>query len=218
MRFLIDMDGPLVDIRPRLYALHKELIGETGLAPRPPEEFWQMIRRGEPLDRHLGQARPAHRDAYGRSFVERCEREDLLALDTMQPEVAQNLRVLKDMGVCHLITLRLNRQGAQQALDRCDICHFFDQLRVLSQVRSARIEQLKELAGGDPKTMVVTSSDSILIAARECSLFTVGIGNGPATPQRLRQAGADFVAKDLSELVDHLRPLSEAIRRAGWHA
>ena len=139
----------------------------------------------------------------------------MLGLDEAQDDVAGALRSLKPLGESILITLRLNRPGAQDVMNRLGLSDYFLRVRGLSQSQGRREDQLRELAGDTRRVLVVAGSEPVIIAAREVDLPVVGITRGSRTPQKLRRAGADVLFADLDAVSIALATGAEEIQRAG---
>lgn len=216
MVILIELDGVLLDVRPRHYRLYKEIVGELGLPSIASDDYWRMVRLGEPVARILKTAKPRHVAAFEQAWSDRIEGDALLEGDEPFENTTANLRALSTQGVRHLITMRLNKDGANAALGRYDLYPYFDQMKALSPIRGTRIDQMNELFGENRKRIVVAASDVVLRCARETDAFTVGVASGTCAPRLLRQAGADFVAATFDEFVDNLAPVSPELRQAGW--
>jgi len=213
---LIELDGVLLDVRPRYQRLYKEIVGELGLAAISPDDYWRMVRMGEPVARILKTAKPRQVAAYERAWAERIEQDGLIEHDEPFENTIGNLRALRNIGARHLITMRANKEAANAAMSRDDLYSYFDRMRALSPVLGARVDQMNELLGEDRKRVVIAASDVVLRSARQADAFTVGIASGTCSPQLLRQGGADFLASSFDEFVDNLAPVSEELRRAGW--
>lgn len=215
MKILIEMDGPLVDVRARYYEVHRRIMIELGLPAVSPDPFWRLVRRDEPTEAFVPGGRAKHAERYARRFTELSECDDVLMLDEAQDDAAGALRSLKPLGESILITLRLNRPGAQDVMNRLDLSAYFLRVCGLSQSQGRREDQLRELAGDARRVLVVAGSEPVIIAAREVDLPVVGVTCGSRTPQNLRRAGADVLFADLDAVSIALATGAEEIQRAG---
>jgi len=215
MRILIEMDGPLVDVKARYHETHRRVLREINLAALPVDAFWRLVRRNAPLEQLVSGGRSKHVERYKQHFTERIECDEMLAFDAAQEDADGALRSLKVLGEPILITMRLNRPGAQDVLKRLGLADYFLRVGGLSQAQSRRIDQLKELAGEARRVIVVASSEPVIIATREADPPVVGISSGACTPQRLRRAGADVVLDTLDEVSVAIASGSEEMLRAG---
>jgi len=209
------MDGPLVDVQPRYHELHRRVLREMNLPALPAEAFWRLVRRDAPLEQFVSGGRPKHVERYKQRFMELSECDELLACDVAQADADGTLRSLKTLGEPILITMRLNRPGAQEVLKRLHLADYFLRVCGLSQSQARRVDQLQELAGEARRVIVAASSEPVIIATREADLPVVGVAGGSCTPQRLRRAGADVVFDTLDDVSLAIASGSEEIRRAG---
>ncbi len=215
MKILIEMDGPLVNVEPRYYAVHRQVMESLGLPKLDRAMFWRLVRRVAPTSELVLGGREKHFQAYKQAMIERLEADEVLELDEAQPEADGAMRALRSLGEPVLVTMRLNRPGGQAVLNRLGLSEFFLRLCGLSQSQQRRTDQLTELAGENRRVVVVAASEPVILAAREADLPVVGISNGPRTPQQLRRAGTDVVFTDLDAFAVALAGGSDEIRRAG---
>jgi phosphoglycolate phosphatase-like HAD superfamily hydrolase len=216
MQFIIELDGPIVDVQPRYYEAHRRVQAELGLASRTPNEFWRLVREGVPPVEIVRPHRSGQVDDYMRLFAQRVTMEELYSLDRPQPDAPAAMAGLSAMAPCKLVVLRGDRNAAQRLLDQHELWRFFRTLRMLSPDLARRIAQLGDLSEGRGQTVVAAGADVLARSAREAGFIVVGLGNGCCTPMRLRQAGADVLVKDLSELLESIRKPTDEMLRAGF--
>ncbi len=212
---IVEMEGPIIDVRARYWAAHREAIETVGFEGPTENEFWRLIRLGAPDAQFVRHAKPDKLAEYVQLRDEKLHSSALMALDETRNGARENLRVLKQLGSCHLATLCDNREGLNSTLDRLDIWMYFDKKTVLPESRERRVAALKELMGHHPSTLVVAGSVPFAYAAGEAGGRVVGIKGGPAFPDRLRQVGADFCFDSLDALTDALAKRDPILERIG---
>lgn len=217
MQFLIELDGPVVDVRPRYYRAHRLVQGELGLASRDADEFWRLVRKGAGAAEIVRPHRPGQLEAYAQRFEAALLSDSLIELDVLQEDAVIHVSALSEVAPCSLVSVRPDRQGIQRLLDRYELWRHFRVLRLLSQDRSVRMSQLTEWIGQADQTVAAVASETMVLSAREAGAVVVGMANGACTPRRLRQAGADVVLADLGELLEAVRQSSDELIRAGYH-
>ncbi len=215
MKILIEMDGPLVDVRSRHYEVHCRIMAELGLPRLDPDPFWRLVRRAVEPAAFVTTGRAALAKRYQHRFMELIESDDLLDLDEAQEDAAGALRAIKVLGEPVLLTMRLNRPGAQAVMKRLRLAEYFLVVCGLSMAQTRRADQLTELVGDTRRIVVAASSEPVILAARDADLPVVGITCGPRTPQTLRRAGADVLFPDLDALGIALARNTDDILRAG---
>jgi phosphoglycolate phosphatase-like HAD superfamily hydrolase len=151
---------------------------------------------------------------YGRIRDEQIKSAELIALDEAWPDAATNLKVLKNMGTCHLVSLCPNRDALNAALDRLGLWMFFDKKQVLPADSDRRVKALSEMASGT-RTLAVAGSVPFAYAANEAGCRVVGMKTGVAFPKQMRQVGVDVFFESFDELTDALARHAPELERIG---
>ena len=212
---IIEFEGAVVDVEPRYWAAHRAAIQAVGFQGPPQAEFWRLWRTGAADAQFVRFGRPQKAVDYARIRTEQIDSTELMALDQAGPKVAENLRLLKQMGSCHLVSLCRNRDGLNATLDRLDIWMHFDSKQCLPEDRDRRVEALRKLAGGLRVTLAVVGTVPMAYAAGEAGCRTVGLTTGPTAPKLLRQVGVDVFFESLDELTDALSSRRPDLQRIG---
>jgi len=212
---IIELEGPVIDVQPRYWAAHRAAIQALGFEGPSESEFWRLVRLGAPDHQFVPHGKPQQVAEYVRLRNEKLHSTELMGLDRERDGVRENLRVLKQLGSCHLVTLCDNREGLNATLDRLDIWMYFEKKAVLPESRERRVATLKDMMGHHPSTLVVVGSVPVAYAAGQAGGRVVGIKGGPAFPDRLRQVGADFCFDSLGALTDALTKRDPILERIG---
>ncbi len=211
---LIEFEGAVVDVRPRYWAAHREAISALNFTGPTESEWWRLTRLNSPDGALAPHARGEKLAEYTRIIRQRRAASDLMQLDEAPPGAAENLRVLKQLGACHLVTLCDNREGINATLDRLQLWMYFEHKRVLPEHRERRVEALRELKGSQ-RTLAIVGTVPMAYAAGEAGCLTVGLRNGPTFPKLLQQVGVDVFYDDLNALTDAITSRDEALQRIG---
>ena len=212
---LMEFEGPVVDLRPRYWAAHQQVLEGLGFSGPPEEEFWRLVRTGAADGAFVRFGKERHGVEYGEKRAALLDDSSLMALDELQPGAEQSLPALKKMGSQHLVTLCRNRDGINASLDRLNIWMHFDKKQVLPADRDRRVDALKELRGEYTNTLAIVGTVPMAHVAGEAGCRVIGIANGPTFPNRLRQAGVDAVYDDLDALTDALSTRDNQLQRLG---
>ncbi len=218
MRFIIDCEGPVLDVQPCHWAGYSAACAELGLARMDPASFWRAVRRGAGDGELVRGAKPAKLRDFRRSFDEHRESDECAGCMQPQPGAAAALGVLRRSGQCILVTLGANARARQAILDAADLSVHFSRMKALSADRGRRVDQLGVLSEGDRHTVVAAASESMILAAEEAGLFAVGVCCGAATAARLARAGARCNFADLAELAECLDRNGDDLVAAGLTA
>lgn len=212
---IVEYEGVVIDVLPRYWAAHREGMKAVKFEGPTQAEFWRLWRIGSPDSTFLPIGKPHHVAEYTRIRNERINATDLMALDVAQPGASENLRVLKQLGACHLATLCDNRAGINATLDRLDLWIHFDKKMVLPKDSDRRVTTLREMMGEHACTLVVAGSVPFAYAANEAGARVVGMKTGLAYPKNLRQVGVDVFFDSLDALTDALTRRDPDLLRIG---
>lgn len=205
MRFFIEADGVLLNLKARYWHAYSAGVAKIGLARTDETTFWRLLRTGAADDRLLQRAKEHHLKVFRAEFDDALERKD--ALDSLAPHEdidAALIRLIK-RGRCTVFTAGSNR------LDR------------LNQLPGSVIEENSLLDAGDiVSTAKSEPAHAVLVAeyktARGCidaGLRTVGIASGSSIAKRLAATGVGAVYRDLEAFVDAMDCGDEPLVRMG---
>lgn len=211
---IVEYDGVLVNLRPRYWAAHQAAIAAVGFRGPTPDEVWRLVRTGASDGQFVPYAKTPKVLEYAAIRNERLTSPELIALDEGWPDLAINLKVLKDMGACHVASLCPNRDALNAALNRLDVWMYFDKKQMLPTDSDRRVQTLTEMAGGT-RTMAVAGTIPFAYAANEAGCRVVGMKTGLAFPKQFRQVGVDVCFDSLDDLTDALARHDPELQRIG---
>lgn len=215
MRFIVEFDGVVANIREVHYAVYRDVAEEVGWSRVDIATFWRQTRRQGTQADVLPGARLSLRTELLRRFAQRIEETDEIAKYTTQPGFEQMIASMSRDGDVALVTLGANRPARSAWLAKIGWASLAERFETLSDDPRRRGVELRVLASGEPRTVVVASSDAIVRAAGSAGLFSIGISCGACTPARLHQAGADVVYTVPDGLTTSLGSGAEDLIRAG---
>lgn len=215
MRFLLEFDGPVFDPAGVWYAGHQASAAAVGWSRLDQATFWRLTRTKGITSELLPGARENQLAEYLAQFTQQIEADATLGAGTFQEDASTNLPTLARFGPCVLITLGRNVEARTRLLDGARLRRYFERVDCIETDPRRRSAQFTALSAGDRRTIVVAGTDSIIRAANDAGLFTVGIARGTCSVNRLHQAGAGVVYKSLNELADSLKSGAGDLIRAG---
>lgn len=112
----LDLDGTLIDIRERYYAIYSRLAQALGCEPTGKLEYWRRRRRGVPADALLAGLDAPARELFSQRWRFSIESPDCLALDTPIAGALDTLEQLSRRYRPVLVTLRRNRNALLEQL------------------------------------------------------------------------------------------------------
>jgi phosphoglycolate phosphatase-like HAD superfamily hydrolase len=160
---IIEWEGPVVDVRPRYWAAHQAAVSAVGFQGPTADEFWRLFCTGAAMGMMVPGGKAPAVAEYARIRGEKIDSTELMALDELQPKVVENLKILKNMGTCHLASLCQNRDGVNATLNRLDAWIYFEQKRCLPTDSDRRTATLRELAGAGHRTLAVAGSVAFVL-------------------------------------------------------
>lgn len=215
MRFIIEFDGVVFDVAEAWYAAHAAATQAVGWSRLDQATFWRLTRtRGREAD-VLPAARPAKLNEYRAKFDDALDTDEVLAKSVPQDGIGETLSALVRQGSLTQVSLGSNLPARRGLLERNGLARFLTPFERLDADPRRRPAELRALAAGDPRTMVVAASDALIRSAGSADLFSVGVSSGACNATRLHQAGAGLVYRDLSELADSLAAGGHDLVRAG---
>lgn len=214
---LLDLDGPLLDVRARYVAVHEQLVTTLGLGGSPAAAYWEAKRERTPLATLLRVAPDDPRlAAYREGWSRTIESDAMLALDTVQPDALRTLAALPRTVRRTLVSMRTNVAGAAATLDRVGLRTHLDDVIWVPHADGDKIAAYRRaLAGHVPPaappaagtarsarigatTAAIGDTEVDCDAARATGVRFVGVSCGIRTAARLRAAGATEVVGDLA--------------------
>lgn len=215
MNTIIEYGGPVADVQPRYFAAHEAAAKAIGCTGVPRDEFWRLWRTQAADGQFVRLAKARSVIEYTKLRTELINSDELIQLDEPQPGAAENLRVLKQLGSCHLVTLSRNGKAINDALDRMDLWVSFNSRLSLPEDRQRRVEAIRQLAGAERISLAIAGTVAFAYAAGEAGCRVVGMKNGPAVPKLLRQVGVDVFYESLDELTNALTRRDADLQRIG---
>jgi len=205
VRFLIEFDGPLVDVEPVYSAAYRGAIEQAGWSRIDHDTFWRLFRaKGRQADLLPG-AKPAKVEAFWADFEARLDSHAYLSamtpFDTTRGAVQ---KLAKDKKII-VVFLGGNGAARRAVLEKHGLLEWVNRVEAVPSDPRLRPAALRNLAAGDKRTIAVTTSDTLIRAANEAELVSVGLTCGPCAAPRLHRAGVGVVYASLIELVDSLR-------------
>jgi phosphoglycolate phosphatase-like HAD superfamily hydrolase len=201
---LFDLDGPILDVRPRYHALHVELVEAHGGTPLDRDTYWALKR-----DQVSEAAIVARTGLVGDSLAEvlrrralAIEHADYVALDEVWPWSRAVLSELGRSATLVLVTLRADVPLVLRQLEALKLLKSFE--KVLAGPGSGpapKVERVRD-AGlvGNRRTVFIGDTEVDVQSGRELGVRTVATRTGIRSEAKLASFGADAVLDDIRGL------------------
>ena len=211
MIFLVDFDGPILDVSEKYYRVYSDFVARKGRTPLDRDRFWELKRAAASGSRILGETGGWRRgeagelDAFMREFI---ETEEYLALDTLRPGVQSALTRLREAGwKVVLVTLRKRASGVAWQIQRLGLESLFDAVLV-REGNLGRIDEKRDLVRETlgqqlaQEDVLVGDSELDVAVARALGVRAIAVTGGLREASVLASAQPDAVLSGLEPAVD----------------
>lgn len=202
IRFTIQFDGVIADISEALYAAHVAAATNVGWSKLDRERFRHALRTKGTQGNYLPGAKPLKLTDYHARFADILDTDESIGLYRPVEGLGDTMRRLLRAGGCTFVTLGANVDARTHRMAAL-LGSFGDfKLHGLTADPRQRPGELASLAGDRRRSVVLASSDTLIRAAGQVDLITVGIAGGDCSMKRLKQAGCDLAYHSLADFAE----------------
>ena len=212
---MVQLDGVVFDLAGAYFEAHRRAADAVGWSTLEQRTFWRMTRKEGAEANFLRGAKPSKQTAYTARFLEALEADEVINHLRPHDGVKALLGDIASRGPVVGVTLGANIERRRSILDETKLADAFAEVHPLDPDPRRRPGQIRVLADGDARTIVIAASDVLLRSSSSAEMFSVGIASGACSVERLHQAGATVVYRALDELVESLRTGGQDLIRAG---
>jgi phosphoglycolate phosphatase len=201
---ILDLDGPLLDGRPRHYSCYRQILLEHGFTPISLDDYWQMKRAGLSVkDQLSASGAESIVSDYQRSWLELIEQPEMLGLDILQPGTMEKLRNWLDQRVrIVLITMRRHIARLNRQLTKLGLDIFLDHVVTCppSRVGDGKAQRLKSTVTkiSPEHSLWVGDTEVDIEAARLFGCRVWAVTCGLRTEAYLASLSPDFLSPNLT--------------------
>lgn len=220
MKIIFDLDGPILDVRPRYIHLYRSLAAKHG-ATGPlmaDADYWELKRQRIPekeIVRRSGLP-DHHFAAYWDERMALIESEECLARDRLHPFFEETVKSLPHSADKYIATLRNRRAPLLIQLDRLGLTSLF--AAILSEDDNAGDAGAKEnlvrrsgiLDGYQGSLYFVGDTEVDILAARNLGAVAVAVECGIRNRAALERGRPDALLPDIRGLIPLLERGSAA--------
>jgi len=192
-----DLDGPILDVSGRYYALYSQLLMDAGGRPISRDDYWQRKRNKESeTDILAASGFASGHEGYALRRKALIEEPRFLELDEVQRGAHQALASLQPRGLC-LVTVRSNRSNLMAELDRLDIKKYF--IAVLSEEAGGeafrvKIRLIRNFQKEVPAaSVIIGDTEAEILAGRALGLKTIAVLSGIRSREFLLKYNPDLI-------------------------
>lgn len=200
VNLVFDLDGTLIDARPRMYQLFRQLAPQAALSF---DAYWDFKRAKVShevlLQREFGYD-AARTAAFVRDWMDAIETPALLAVDSNFPGMAAALRRLQGQAALHVCTARQQRQPVLDQLERLDLARYFSSVMVTEQ-RHSKQELIAALPGLGGADWMLGDTGHDIATGKALGMRTCAVLSGFLSHASLLPYGADLILASAADFV-----------------
>jgi phosphoglycolate phosphatase-like HAD superfamily hydrolase len=197
---IFDLDGTLLDVRRRHYAVYSHVLRELGQPPLPEAEYWRRRRDGEGTLAVVGDLPGDIVSRFQAAWLDRIESRHYLALDRPYADVRGVLMELCRDHRLVLVTLRRDAAALSWQLWESRLTPFFKEVVSPSYYIPTRKSELLPYWYPIGEAWVIGDSEADLELASDLGAKCICLSEGVRSADFLRERGATVIASSVREL------------------
>lgn len=177
MNLIFDLDGTLINSRPRLYQLFQKLVPESKLSY---DSYWSFKQEKISNETILAQEFGYDNAAISRfvaSWLDLIEAPEFLALDKNLPGMHAALSRLSKQAQLHVCTARQHRKPVVDQLHSLELLHFFESVMVTEQSRG-KVELVTALSNLGPQDWIIGDTGNDIQVGKALGIKTCAVLTG----------------------------------------
>ncbi len=193
-----DLDGTLLDVKERDYAIYCDLLLHNGYLPLETDKYWSLRRSRCNIFSLLAMSKLVDESlvsVFLRKRQEMMEQLHYLEYDQLFPDVKTVLFELKVIYDIYLVTTRFNIVNTQLQLENLGLNGVFDEVHIVGKDKYCAY---KEIANLD---FVVGDTENDICAAQRLQVKAVGVTTGIRDRAFLQDLHPNYIIDNLLELL-----------------
>jgi phosphoglycolate phosphatase-like HAD superfamily hydrolase len=198
---VFDLDGTLIDITRRWYALHERYARLYGLPVIEKDTYITLKKEGVP-ERDIFSAQSIDQEVledYKRDRIAHIEDDEFLAHDVLVPQCTEVLEAWRDIGEIQIVTNRRNKEACGKELERLGILPSISNIHFATD--ATRREVIRELNVHEEVACLISDSLDDYTIATELEIPVLTVGYGCRSLAHFKEHGVRNVVMESNDLI-----------------
>ena len=205
-----DLDGPILDVSGRYFAVHKMICRELGAkVSGGVREYWRQKRRKSSIAEILDTDDKALVERYKKVWLLNIEKKDNFKKDRIFPFARKVLGALAEKYVLVLVTLRRKKSVLVNELKKFALEKYFREVCVVfdekMEYHVSKYNAVKKSRYFNGKAVFVGDTEVDIKAAKMLGLKSIGVASGIRNRTMLKTFNPDVIVRDIRSLEKILR-------------
>lgn len=211
MILFVDLDGPILDVSERYFAVHQQVLeGLGGRSQASKMDYWRLKREAVSLEVLL--RRTGNDDVpiekYRERWLRSIESEQVLSLDKVIDGSKDQLSLWRPSDVV-LVTLRQRQDLLQRQLSRLGLRPFFGTVLCgdprVAQGWETKSQLVQSTGLGCAMGVIVGDTEVDIRCGKQCGFLTIGVLSGIRNEERLKLEEPDYIIAGIRDLRQTLK-------------
>jgi phosphoglycolate phosphatase-like HAD superfamily hydrolase len=201
----LDLDGTLLDVSRRYYAVHQHIVSEIGGEVRDAATFWRLKQEATPVEKLTGLIASEVKE-YQQQWKLLIEAPSYLELDTWLPGAEATLRSLAAQYPVVIVTLRRKARSVRAQLRSLHCPEIAQVLSApgLNDPVAAKARLIQSSLYYTRSAVIAGDTEIDIRAGKALGLTTIAVLSGVRSSARLASESPDLTIGTIGELPDTL--------------
>lgn len=209
--FFWDLDGPILDVSDKYYAVYKDILIENNEKVLSKNEYWNLKRAKTSLYDILSKTNSEQSIIiFKELWLNRIEIHKYQKLDKLQPGITESLKLCKEKNNLVLVTLRRDRQRLLEQLQELNLVDYFEIILSSGQDIKPRWKIKYNLINDYLKSkiannnFIIGDTETDIIAGNNLGFISIGVLCGIRNSQ-LIDSKPDIILNQTIDFLEYLK-------------
>jgi phosphoglycolate phosphatase len=199
IKLIFDLDGTLIDSKPRLYHLFQHLVPASKLSY---DDYWvfkqNKVSNEAILANEFGYDEVAIKN-FVANWMKYIESPEFLEFDKIIPRVKETLDRLSKQAELHVCTARQFRQSTIEQIDGLGLLSYFNTIMVTEQKKRKDDLIFDYVSGLSPKDWMIGDTGKDIQVGHALGIKTCGVLSGFLSEKSLRPYKPDLIFSSVAD-------------------